>query len=223
MLYFTSDLHFGHAKIIKACNRPFTSVEDMNEQLISNWNDTVDDHDDIYILGDFALRLSIEQLHAFFERLKGHKHLIFGNHDHEITRHRYYFRDILDSMHSLSTIRIRGDRRLVMCHYPLMFWCGDYEDRFIHLYGHIHNNAQDNQWASHLRNAYNVGVDVNNYRPISLDEILEKIRIHNLELPLDESVNPPLDHRNGHLCITVTRDHPQCANDEPATDGISPS
>ena len=217
MLYFTSDLHVGHAKIIKDCRRPFSSVEEMNELLIQYWNDTVKPQDDVYILGDFALKLSLEETHALFERLCGHLHLIFGNHDHEITRHRYFFRDVLESMHSLSTLRIMGDKRLILCHYPLMFWCGDYEDRFIHLYGHIHNNAQDNIWASYLRNACNVGVDVNNYHPVSLDEILEKIKVHNAQLPLDQCINPPLNMRNGKLSLNVCRSDLPVANDEVLT------
>ena len=117
-------------------------------------------------------------------------------------------------MHSLSTLRIMGDKRLILCHYPLIFWCGDYEDRFIHLYGHIHNNAQDNIWASYLRNACNVGVDVNNYHPVSLDEILEKIKEHNAQLPLDQCINPPLNMRNGKLRLNVCRSDLPVANDE---------
>lgn len=196
MLFFTSDLHFGHEKIIKACRRPFNSVEEMDHKLVDNWNATVGTRDDVYILGDFAMRLDMARIHEILEQLKGRKHLIFGNHDHEISRHRYYFRDVLSSMRDLYLLRLpRFDRRLVLCHYPMMFWCGDYDPKFIHLYGHIHNNAHDMVWASHLRNAYNVGVDVNNYRPISIDEVLEKIRVHNEELPLSQSINPPLECR----------------------------
>lgn len=206
MLYFTSDLHFSHAKCIKDCKRPFGSVEEMNEMLIQYWNDTVKPQDDIYVLGDFSLHLPIDSIHALFERLCGHIHLIFGNHDHEITRHRYYFRDVLDSMHALSTLRIAGDKRLILCHYPLLYWCGDYEDRFIHLYGHLHNNAHDNFIASHLRNAYNVGVDMNNYHPVSIDEILEKVKKHNEELPLSQCFNPPLSMRNGDIDLKILRD-----------------
>ncbi len=214
MLYFTSDLHFCHAKCIKDCNRPFSSVEEMNEMLIQYWNDTVKPSDDIYVLGDFALHQPMDVIHGLFERLCGHIHLIFGNHDHEITRHRYYFRDVLESMHALSTLRIHGDKRLILCHYPLLYWCGDYEDRFIHLYGHLHNNQHDNFIASHLRNAYNVGVDMNNYHPVSIDEILEKVRQHNQELPVENSFNPPSAMRHGELSLSILRNN----SDTPDTD-----
>ena len=54
-MFFVSDTHFGHAKIIEYCDRPFNNVEEMDEYLISAWNETVQANDDIYILGDFAL------------------------------------------------------------------------------------------------------------------------------------------------------------------------
>ncbi len=206
MLFFTSDLHFGHEKIIKACRRPFSSVEEMNGKLVENWNATVGAHDEVYILGDFALRLEMPQIHEILEQLNGRKHLIFGNHDHEIARHRYFFRDVFVSMRDLYLMRLPSyDKRLILCHYPMMFWCGDYDPKFVHLYGHIHNNAHDIAWASHLRNAYNVGVDVNGYRPVSIDEILEKIRAHNDALPLVQSINPPLEDRKAVPQIAVEK------------------
>lgn len=206
MLFFTSDLHFGHEKIIKACRRPFSSVEEMNGKLVENWNATVGAQDEVYILGDFALRLEMPAIHEILEQLNGRKHLIFGNHDHEIARHRYFFRDVFASMRDLYLMRLPSyDKRLILCHYPMMFWCGDYDPKFVHLYGHIHNNAHDIAWASHLRNAYNVGVDVNGYRPVSIDEILEKIRAHNEALPLAQSINPPLEDRKSVPWITVEK------------------
>ncbi len=218
MIFFTSDLHFGHEKIIRNCHRPFKDVEDMNSQLIENWNATVGSRDDIYILGDFALRLEMSTIHALLEQLKGRKHLIFGNHDHEIARHRYYFRDVLCSMNSLFMMRISGDRRLLLCHYPLMYWCGDYDDRFIHLYGHIHNNAHDMKWARHLRNSYNVGVDVNDYRPVDLDTVLKKVAGHNAELPLDQCVNPPLSMRSDDFEISVSYPDPGSSLNDNSSD-----
>lgn len=206
MLFFTSDLHFGHEKIIKACRRPFSSVEEMNGKLVENWNATVGAQDEVYILGDFALRLEMPAIHEILEQLNGRKHLIFGNHDHEIARHRYFFRDVFASMRDLYLMRLPSyDKRLILCHYPMMFWCGDYDPKFVHLYGHIHNNAHDIAWASHLRNAYNVGVDVNGYRPVSIDEILEKIRAHNEAMPLAQSINPPLEDRKSVPWITVEK------------------
>lgn len=55
MIYFTADLHFKHDNIIKHCNRPFQSVEEMDNQLLDNWNKTVKSNDEIYILGDLTI------------------------------------------------------------------------------------------------------------------------------------------------------------------------
>lgn len=79
--WFTADTHFGHARIIELCNRPFSSVEEMNEKLVDNWNGRVSDEDDVYILGDLALGKLVDSL-EYVKLLKGrHKYLIPGNHD----------------------------------------------------------------------------------------------------------------------------------------------
>ena len=54
-VFFTSDTHFYHGNIIRFCNRPFKSVEMMNETIISNWNNTVGQDDIVFHLGDFCL------------------------------------------------------------------------------------------------------------------------------------------------------------------------
>ena len=85
MIYYTSDLHFGHKNIIKYENRPFLNIEEMEYGLIKRWNDKIESSNDhIYILGDFAfkgLNLSADQINNIVDSLKGKKHLIIGNHD----------------------------------------------------------------------------------------------------------------------------------------------
>jgi len=80
MTYFTADQHFGHANIIKLCNRPFSDVQEMDEALITNWNRRVTNGDTIYIIGDLFFRNSVPA-EEYLKRLKGRKHLILGNHD----------------------------------------------------------------------------------------------------------------------------------------------
>ena len=87
-IFLTSDTHYGHSKIIEYCKRPFSSVEEMNETLIANWNAVVKPQDHVYHLGDVTmLRGSVHGKEAFqtiqlCQRLNGHKRLILGNHDH---------------------------------------------------------------------------------------------------------------------------------------------
>ena len=80
MIYFTSDLHLGHANIIRHCNRPFSSVEEMDETLIRNWAKRVKANDTVYVLGDLMFR-NQKSPEEYLSRLKGKKHLIIGNHD----------------------------------------------------------------------------------------------------------------------------------------------
>lgn len=79
MIYFISDTHFGHANIVKMCERPYPDVEAMNEALIAAWNERVHGDDTIYIIGDMFFRCSDPE--SILKRLKGKKWLIVGNHD----------------------------------------------------------------------------------------------------------------------------------------------
>lgn len=80
MIWFTSDLHFGHAGVIRYCGRPFASLDEMHEALIKNWNECVGEGDTIYVLGDLAL-CPFRDFEPIAKRLKGRKILIRGNHD----------------------------------------------------------------------------------------------------------------------------------------------
>lgn len=78
-LFLTSDPHFWHANVIKYCNRPYATSEEMNEALIANWNATVKPTDVVIVNGDFAMAArAVEQI---VPRLNGRKILILGNHD----------------------------------------------------------------------------------------------------------------------------------------------
>src|ERR1700679_1209220 len=76
-----SDLHLGHTRIIELANRPFSSVEEMNEQMVLRWNSVVGENDDVFFGGDFMF----SKKDVWFDRLNGVKHLIKGNHDHKET------------------------------------------------------------------------------------------------------------------------------------------
>ena len=77
-IYVTSDTHFNHKNIIEYCNRPYSSVEEMNKAIIDNWNSVVKDEDTVYVLGDFCLG-GKEAIKELCSQLKGHKILIKGN------------------------------------------------------------------------------------------------------------------------------------------------
>lgn len=172
MIYFTSDLHFNHNNIIAHCNRPFQSVDHMNSILIQNWNQKVNNTDDIYILGDFTME-DADTAHRFFSVLNGRKYLIRGNHDKFTKYFEQYAGDVIwiKDYHVLKYQK----RKFVLFHYPILEW-ENYGKDSIHLYGHIHNNLQSLERAKVLnKNSYNVGVDVNGYAPISIDEVIKRV------------------------------------------------
>lgn len=78
--YFTSDLHFGHARIIELCGRPFASADEMDRALIARWNDVVTPDDTVWVLGDYALGNRQRAL-SYLAELNGRKMLVIGNHD----------------------------------------------------------------------------------------------------------------------------------------------
>ena len=83
MVFFTSDLHFGHDREFIYKSRGFDSVEEMNESLIFNWNELIDPEDEIYVLGDLMMN-DISKGAECWKRLKGKKYVILGNHDSNV-------------------------------------------------------------------------------------------------------------------------------------------
>jgi calcineurin-like phosphoesterase family protein len=81
-IWFISDTHFFHHNIIKYCDRPFSSVEEMNEHMLDKWNSVVKPGDKVYHLGDVLMGpVSPGHFESFWSRLNGSKRLVVGNHD----------------------------------------------------------------------------------------------------------------------------------------------
>lgn len=164
-IYVISDLHFGHGNITKHTNRPFESVEKMDEIMINNWNNIVTNKDFVYILGDISFykpKINNELL----KKLKGHKILVKGNHD-DFVKHSTFDKTIFDEIVEYKEIKYQN-RFFIMSHYPILCWnCKHYGS--IHLYGHVHNLELKELENT---NSYNVGVDVNEFKPVLLDDIM---------------------------------------------------
>ncbi len=168
--FYIADTHFGHDNIIRLCNRPFKNAEEMDKVLIENWNSVVTDKDDVYILGDFAYRFEQGKLQQYLESLKGRKYMILGNHDKDIRRNAH--NDAFVWVKDYADISDNG-RRVILSHYPMVEWNGFFRGS-IHLYGHIHNNVDNAAYSimSKIANAYNVGADILDYTPRTLDEVI---------------------------------------------------
>lgn len=170
MIYYTSDLHFGHRNVIGMDGRPFETIEEMDETLIRLWNERVTDADDVYIVGDFAYRNG-NTASWYLRRLKGRKHLIIGNHD------RLTIQDEQAMEHFVSVemmMRIAdNDRAVCLCHFPIAEWNGKRHGGY-HVHGHIHIRRDDvYDFMSRCDKALNAGCMINGYRPATLDELME--------------------------------------------------
>ncbi len=161
MIWFTSDTHFGHAKIIEYCNRPFNSSIEMNEHLIARWNGVVAPDDTVIHLGDFGLGRAAT-LQAIFEQLNGEKILVRGNHDKQDVL-KLGWREVVPYME----MKIDG-HFVVLSHYAFRVWNKSHRGS-INLYGHSHNGLPDNSQQ------LDVGVDCWNFTPVSFTQILERL------------------------------------------------
>lgn len=179
-IYFTSDTHFGHDTIIKFCHRPFKDVEEMNSELIRRWNEKVGPDDTIFHLGDFAFGGS-DIWNNILKQLNGHKILIIGNHDIKNLREGYmqYF----DYVGPQLLLNIE-ERSVYLNHYPFLCYGGSWrspKNAVYQLFGHVHSGPTSSgldteRLVSLFKYQYDVGVDNNNFTPISWSEVKNKIQ-----------------------------------------------
>jgi len=186
MTYFTSDQHFGHFNIIRLCNRPFSSVEEMDATMLARWNAKVRDGDTVYILGDLFYRAA--KVEPILEQLKGRKHLVLGNHDGSWTD-RVDLARYFESAQTLKEVNVDG-RLLTLCHYPMLSY--PWARRGYMIYGHIHNNVGDDYWPLIQRRPrmLNAGVEINGYEPVTFDELVANNAKFNATHADDAKANP---------------------------------
>lgn len=170
MIYFTSDLHFGHANIIKYCNRPFASAEEMDAQLIKNWNDMVKKDDIVYVLGDLTKIEDKDVINSYLSKLEGRKIFILGNHDEYIREN--YKELLFEEVVEYKEIAVDGTL-IVLCHYPILEW-NKKNKGSICLHGHTHNHSPSGCGIERL---FDVGVDANGFKPVSVNEIFKEINV----------------------------------------------
>ena len=176
MIYFTADCHFCHRNIIESCERPFKDADEMNNAMIERWNSAVTSRDEVYILGDFIFRGTASEANEILLKLKGRKYLIKGNHEQYLEDpefHKEAFQWVKD-YYILKYEKID----FVLFHYPMLSWHKSYHGS-IHLYGHVHNSGKKYpEFETTLKllgpRAINVGVDVNDFYPVSIQEIISR-------------------------------------------------
>jgi len=172
-LFFSSDHHFGHKNIIKFQNRPFKDVQEQDNELVRLWNETVPPDGIVIYQGDFALKLKSEKLKWILESLNYEKmYLIIGNHEKDILK-KYWAKKYFEIISQRIEFYIQDGNKMnviVADHFPLLSWNRKYHGSY-HTYGHVHNN----DFIHPEKRTYNVCIDVNNYRPISYDDLMLKM------------------------------------------------
>ena len=179
MIWFTGDQHWGHANIIGYTNRPFDDIKEMNRVLVENWNMCIQPGDTVYHLGDFCFPRDIN-IEILLASLKGNIILIKGNHDKQKTTK--YFKNVYQNLE----MQI-GPYKCILNHRPVYpkGTPDPYNDHakdidpdnydFI-LSGHIHERRL------FTGKSLNVGVDVHNFEPITIDEVIGLLDARKKEL-----------------------------------------
>jgi calcineurin-like phosphoesterase family protein len=164
-VYFTSDNHFGHSGARGLYRRPFESASEMDQVMIDRWNSLVKPDDEIWHLGDFAVRQSPERVACLLTVLNGRKHLIAGNNDDEAVTGCFGWASV--QPYKEATI----DRKtLVLCHYPFRTW-RHMGKGSINLHGHSHGRLKP------MPRQFDVGVDAWDFRPVGLLDLIGQSRV----------------------------------------------
>ncbi len=177
--WFISDTHWGHKNIIEYSQRPYASVEEMNEKLIQNWNAVVKPNDEVYHLGDVAFMKFTKFNEEVRPRLEGNIHIIRGNHDQMITKNTH----VLLGTNIVSIqdyLELKVDQHMfVLFHFGQRVWNKSHHGS-IHLFGHSHGTLPPHG------KSVDVGVDckeiTSEYRPISMGEVLEYMKNRTFEV-----------------------------------------
>ena len=150
-VFFISDLHLGHRKIINYCDRPFISGEEMDDAIITSINNTVQNNDILYILGDFCHKGG-NNVNEYRRKINSeYVHIILGNHDN-INKFGSDFASI-----EYQKMILYKNQKIFMCHYPMRSWPCSHRKSWM-LYGHVHSRLHGDDVDSG-RFTLDVGVD----------------------------------------------------------------
>lgn len=175
-VYFTSDFHLGHANILKYCDRPFGTIGEHDKIIIQNFNDIVETYDVVYHLGDFTLGTT-QWANNYIRRLKGKWVFLPGSHDKwlkglppfAVPSLTGQFPSVEDPLVTLEYPAGNKEQVvIILCHYAMRVWDRSHYGSY-HLYGHSHGKLPEWGWSM------DVGVDAQNFRPVSLRTVLETL------------------------------------------------
>lgn len=160
-VFFIADLHFGDANIMEYENRPFINVDQMNKELIKEWNAVAQDIDEVYVIGDFGGDGHEKEI---LSELKGKKYLVKGNHD--VMSNEYYRNAGFSEVYDMPIIY---EEFWILSHEPMYV---NTNMPYANLFGHVHASPIFKTYSSHH---YCVSAERIDYKPISLSEIKRAI------------------------------------------------
>lgn len=188
-LWFTADLHLGHANIISYCHRPHLSEEEKervrlnprkpgnispetvkrhDDALLEAINERVAREDTLWILGDFCLG-SFEEAARYRSRIECRQvHFVRGNHDLSS------YDDLFDRVMDQGMIKHRK-QKIWLNHYPMRSWDKAFHGSW-HLYGHVHGRLEEEDAKQQRLLVRDVGVDATGYVPVSFTELVDYMR-----------------------------------------------
>ncbi len=180
MDYYIADTHFGHEAILNECRPQFKTIQEMDKFIIDNINRKMTKKDTLYIIGDFSYR-SKRSPNEYLEAIKPKKVLILGNHDEwfkklsEEEKKKYFINDEKQGYNEYCTKKNKIE--LHFCHYPMLDWNGShYFGHSFSICGHIHQRKEGRLSAEVfplIKNQFNAGVDINNFEPVTFEELIE--------------------------------------------------
>ena len=173
-VFVSSDLHFNHTNILQYCPARGSTVDEMNQIIIQNWNSVVSKNDICYILGDVAMG-RIQESVPLIKQLNGRLHLILGNHDKDLKKlisnsNEKLFDTIQDYLEL--NHRYNGEKcKVIMFHFPIAKFNGGHSESNFHIHGHCHGNP-----TGLTGRIKDIGVDTNNLFPYLLDDVITELK-----------------------------------------------
>lgn len=186
-IWITSDLHFYHNQPFLYEPRGFKNVYEMNLGIVSRINSVVDDNDDLWILGDLMLNNTDEGI-ELMKKLKGHLHIVYGNHDTDARIKRYQEELPNATCHGFGARLRYGKYHFYLSHYPTLMSNFDAEEplakQIINLCGHSHTQ----NWNYDLDKGliFHVELDTNDCYPWNLDDIIDFLKEYKSKQPISE-------------------------------------
>lgn len=186
-VFFTSDMHYGHANVIKYANRPFKNVDEMDQTMIVQWNAVVKPSDTVYVIGDVSFYKDVNRTIGIISALPGQKWLVFGNHDKNLRKEKRFL-DLFVKAVDLLEIKVPdvdghgGNQPITLCHYAMKVWNKSHFGSW-QLYGHSHGSLPDDPRSL----SFDVGVDCWNFTPVSYEQVKERMQ---------KKTFKPIDHHD---------------------------